>query len=96
MNNFQLNDIFSLANYDVYQHLATQNGYMILEIEAKNAERQFQVIEVPEVKRTYAEKRAIAYPSIPEQLDMIYWDKVNGTNLWQEKIAQIKAKYPKE
>ena len=53
-------------------------------------------MKIPEVKQTYAEKRAVAYPSIPDQLDMIYWDKVNGTNLWQEKIAEIKAKYPKE
>ena len=45
---------------------------------------------------TYAQKRKAEYPDIAEQLDMIYWDKVNNTNLWQEKIAEIKAKYPKE
>ncbi len=45
---------------------------------------------------TYAEKRLAEYPVIAEQLDMIYWDKVNNTNLWQQKIAEIKAKYPKE
>ena len=45
---------------------------------------------------TYAEKRLAEYPSIGAQLDMIYWDKVNSTNLWQEKIAAIKAKYPKQ
>ena len=44
---------------------------------------------------TYAEKRATEYPSVEEQLDMIYWDKVNNTNLWQEKITEIKNKYPK-
>ena len=44
---------------------------------------------------SYSEKRQAEYPSIPDQLDMIYWDKVNNTNLWQEKIAEIKAKYPK-
>ena len=44
---------------------------------------------------TYIEKRLSAYPPIPEQLDMIYWDKVNGTDLWKEKIAEIKAAYPK-
>ena len=49
-----------------------------------------------EPEKSYAEKRAAEYPSIPDQLDMIYWDKVNGTNLWQSKIAEIKAKYPKE
>ena len=45
---------------------------------------------------TYAEKRLAEYPSLGDQLDMIYWDKVNGTNLWQEKITEIKTKYPKE
>ena len=43
----------------------------------------------------YKAKRLAEYPSIGEQLDMIYWDKVNGTNLWQEKITEIKNKYPK-
>ena len=45
---------------------------------------------------TIADIRREAYPSVEEQLDMIYWDKVNGTNLWQTKIAEIKAKYPKK
>lgn len=45
---------------------------------------------------TYVEKRLAEYPSLADQLDMIYWDKVNNTNLWQQKIAEIKAKYPKE
>ena len=26
---------------------------------------------------------------------MIYWDMVNGTTVWRETIATIKAKYPK-
>lgn len=46
--------------------------------------------------RSYAEKRAAEYPAIPDQLDMIYWDKVNGTNVWRDTIAAIKEKYPKE
>ena len=49
-----------------------------------------------EPEKTYAEKRKVEYPPIAEQLDMIYWDKINGTNLWQELITEIKAKYPKE
>lgn len=44
---------------------------------------------------TYIEKRQAEYPSLAEQLDMIYWDKINKTNLWLEKITQIKNKYPK-
>lgn len=44
----------------------------------------------------YQRDRAIAYPSIQEQLDMQYWDSVNGTTTWQDKINEIKIKYPKE
>ncbi len=40
-------------------------------------------------------KRQAAYPSFGDQLDMIYWDQVNGTNLWQETITAVKVKYPK-
>lgn len=43
----------------------------------------------------YILKRLNTYPPISEQLDMLYWDKVNGTNKWQEMITNIKNKYPK-
>lgn len=49
--------------------------------------------EKPEL--TYAEKRLAEYPALGDQLDMIYWDKVNGTHFWQDKITEIKNKYPK-
>ncbi len=45
--------------------------------------------------KQYQRDRAKAYPSIQEQLDLQYWDKVNGTNKWQEAINAVKAKYPK-
>ena len=35
------------------------------------------------------------YPSIGDQLDMQYWDKVNGTTKWKEAIAKIKSDNPK-
>lgn len=43
----------------------------------------------------YIEERRKRFPSLGEQFDMIYWDRVNGTNLWQEMIAKIKADVPK-
>lgn len=49
--------------------------------------------ELPEL--TYVQKRLNEYPPVGEQLDMIYWDMVNGTHLWQNKINEIKTKYPK-
>ena len=44
---------------------------------------------------TYAEQRMSEYPSFGDQLDMIYWDKINGTSDWLDLISEIKAKYPK-
>jgi len=43
----------------------------------------------------YKRDRASAYPSIQEQLDMQYWDSVNGTTTWADAIAKVKADYPK-
>jgi len=45
--------------------------------------------------KQYHRDRQVTYKSIEEQLDMQYWDKVNGTNLWQEHIDAVKAAYPK-
>ena len=39
--------------------------------------------------------RALEYPSIQEQLDMQYWDSVNGTTTWADAIAAVKAANPK-
>jgi len=35
------------------------------------------------------------YPSMQEQLDMQYWDNVNGTTTWEDAIAKVKADNPK-
>ena len=43
----------------------------------------------------YQRDRAIAYPSIQDQLDMQYWDKVNSTTTWQTAIAKVKSDNPK-
>jgi len=45
--------------------------------------------------KQYARDRAVAYPSIQEQLDMQYWDSVNGTTTWADAIAAVKAAHPK-
>lgn len=40
---------------------------------------------------TYKDLRVSEYPSINEQLDMIYHD----IEKWKERISEIKVKYPK-
>ena len=45
---------------------------------------------------TYKYNREQEYPSIQEQLDMQYWDSVNGTTTWKDAIAKVKSDNPKE
>ena len=40
-------------------------------------------------------QRDRSYPSIGDQLDMQYWDQVNGTTTWKDAIAKVKADHPK-
>lgn len=44
----------------------------------------------------YQRDRVAAYPSLEEQVDMQYWDAINGTTVWQDTISAVKSKYPKE
>jgi hypothetical protein len=48
------------------------------------------------LNNNYRMLRQKAYPSIQEQLDMLYHDMVNNTNNWKDKITQIKKQYPKK
>lgn len=40
------------------------------------------------------ETRKNLYPSTQDQFDMQYWDNVNGTTTWKDKIAEIKLANP--
>jgi len=54
--------------------------------------------KITELKNAYASaqyQRDRVYPSIQDQFDMQYWDKVNGTTTWQDAIAKVKADTPK-
>jgi len=59
-------------------------------------EQGIEIVEGPDIiEPDYATLRQAAYPSREEQLDMMYWDKVNGTTIWEDTIQAIKDKYPK-
>jgi hypothetical protein len=63
----------------------------VADIEAKIVE-----VQADYDAKQYQRDRAKSYPTIQEQLDMQYWDKINGTNNWQDAINAVKAQYPKE
>ena len=44
---------------------------------------------------SYKSRRRSAFPSLQEQLDLQYWDQVNGTTKWKEAIAKVKSDNPK-
>jgi hypothetical protein len=82
----------SVSDDDINQ-ITWENGTTpipITDIQAKMIEVQAEYDALQ-----YQRNRAKEYPSIQEQLDMQYWDSVNGTNTWQDKINEIKTKYPK-
>ena len=47
------------------------------------------------VLNTWLPQRLDAYPTIQQQLDMLYWDQVNSTTVWKYAIASVKQRFPK-
>jgi len=45
--------------------------------------------------QAYARARAEAYAPIAEQLDMQYWDSVNGSRTWLDHVESVKEAHPK-
>jgi hypothetical protein len=82
------------VNAEDYNQITWLNGttpIAVDTIKAKQAELQTDYDN-----KKYQRDREIAYPSIQDQLDMQYWDKVNSTNNWQNAIAKVKSDNPKE
>lgn len=53
-------------------------------------------VSAADLKKTEAvNSRKNEYPSIEDQLDMQYWDSVNGTTSWKDAIAKVKTDIPK-
>jgi len=60
------------------------------EIETAHAEWQAEYDS-----KAYARARAEAYAPIADQLDMQYWDSVNGSRTWLDHIEAVKEAHPK-
>ena len=43
----------------------------------------------------YKTDRSKAFASTGDQLDMQYWDLVNGTTTWKDHVAKVKSDNPK-
>ena len=69
------------------------DGVVVLMTDAEVAARNAEIAE--ESANEYIEKRAEQYASWQEQLDMQYWDLVNGTTTWKDHVAKVKSDNPK-
>ena len=78
--------VLSKADGDVYEAWDKDGKAITVDKAAVDAEY---------AKQEYVENREKAYPTIEEQMDMQYWDSVNGTTTWKDAIAKVKADNPK-
>ena len=60
-----------------------------------NLETQLVEMQTEYDAKQYQRDRKPEYKSWEEQLDMMYWDMINGTTKWRDLISSIKKKYPK-
>ena len=63
--------------------------------EAASIQAEWDANDIIRSANAYKDKRISAYPSTSDQLDMIYWDKINGTTIWVDAITAVKTLYPK-
>ena len=96
-----------MAKYKVCESIVICNELNIsFPIDANNSDYQKFIQDVAEngielvegdgiYEPSYVELRSREYPSREDQLDMMYWDKINGTTTWENTIQAIKDRYPK-
>ena len=83
------------AIYKLYPNVITINNEVPYDADGNVVTVDENAITIEMDKVSYIDRRTSEYKSIVEQLDMIYWDKVNNTNTWKEHIDSVKTKYPK-
>jgi hypothetical protein len=77
-----------MKNVDGEVRELTEEEYAQRVIDTANSKWEIQQF-------SYKELRQAGYGSIQDQLDMQYWDLVNGTTVWKDHIAQVKSDNPK-
>ena len=93
---FQLN-----KNANRYRLTQTPPPHTIIEWDSDNTDAQPTDDELNAAwtawknANEYKGKRQTSYPSWQQQMDMQYWDAVNGTTTWKDAIAKIKSDNPK-
>lgn len=83
------------AIYKLYPQVVKTIGDVAYDANDNVVEYDQAAVQALVTANQYKDQRATAYPTIQEQLDLLYWDKVNGTNNWEAAIEAVKTEYPK-
>jgi hypothetical protein len=80
----------SVSNNDI-NTIVWENGTTPI----PKADIEAKMVEVQADYDAKQYQRDRVYPSIQDQLDMQYWDSVNGTTTWKDAVAKVKSDNPK-
>lgn len=83
------------AIFKLYPQVTVIRGDVAYDENGNEVTYNNTAVEAEIAKNAYKEQRAMAYKPLAEQLDMQYWDAVNGTSTWKEHIDAVKAAHPK-
>tara|TARA_R110000803_G_scaffold39641_2_gene85530 strand:- start:6456 stop:6872 length:417 start_codon:yes stop_codon:yes gene_type:complete len=74
-----------------------KRGPQVLAVDGKSVTVTSTVIDktADDLSEERKANRVVAYGSFGSQLDMLYWDGKNGTTVWADHIATVKAANPK-
>jgi hypothetical protein len=89
---YKVNDTTFVPN-----DMSNRHRVMIQEwIDEGNTPEPYVAPEPHWIDKRLANMENGGYGSIGEQLDMLYWDKKNGTDNWEKHIDKVKSDIPKE
>lgn len=91
INSLVPNCYFSISNLD-YNTLVWSNENELPPPTEEELQAEIERLQAEYDYNQYQRDRAVAYPSIQDQLDTLYHEGYDG---WKEKINTIKEKYPK-
>ena len=76
--------------------ICLDNGGGSVTINEDDVNTEIDRLQAAHDSQAYARDRALAFPSIGDQLDMQYHDLLDGTTTWKDAVAKVKSDNPKE
>ena len=89
------NAIMAIHNEVVTVNGNTQEDIVAKDINGNTVNIDWTQVNNWEDPNQYKYDRKNSYPSITDQLDMMWHDKQNDTTTWEDAIAKVKSDNPK-